>query len=322
MTVHVPYAQASSDRIGVFGAVHEGGLFESVPGDNVGQALALAGGLTARADSSTITVVDPAGNTTNLDLHGAAQGMGLAHTVTAGSRVYVAGFPDTSRSGSVTLSGAIARPGGYPIVTGQTTVREVLDRAGGILPGAAANSARLLRKSRPEPVDPERIRVLQATLMANPTARNGDAALATEFAQWDQGVVVLDLTGQDKNENADHVTLQDGDVLEVPRNPAGVRVLGAVNSAGEVAWTSGEDLDHYLEQAGGINRSGWKSRAWILKARNGSLIQYQSSLPIDPGDVVFVPNKPQPATWDTIKDIIGVTAQVATVVLIIQNIKK
>jgi protein involved in polysaccharide export with SLBB domain len=322
MTLHVPYVQASRGEIGVFGAVHKGGMFEGAPDDNVGVALALAGGLTGEADSSTVSVVSPDGIRTNLDLRGGSQGTSLAHPLEAGSRVYVAGFPDTTSIGSVTLQGEVAHPGGYPIVIGQTTLREVLDQAGGLRPTAAANSARLLRKVHSDPVDPLRVRVLQASLMTNPVTRGQDDAQALEFAMWDQGTVVLDLTGVAKSGSADKVTLQDGDVLEVPKSPLGVRVLGAVNHAGEVAWSPGQNLNYYLSQAGGINHSGWKSRAMVRKARNGSQIQYESSLPIDPGDVVFVPTKMPTPTWDVVKDVIAVTAQVATVVLIIQNIKK
>ncbi len=322
MTIHVPYKQGVRQQVGVFGAVHSSGLFESADSDNLGDALALAGGMASDADSSNVTVVGDDGVRVTLDLHGASLGTSLAHSITPGSRVYVSGSADTSHVGSVTLVGEVAHPGGYPIVTGHTTLREVLDRAGGLLPTAASNSARLIRKARRDPVEPERIRVLEASLMNNPRYSGRDAELAVEFAKWDRGSVVLDLSGADKSNSAESVTLQDGDMLEVPKNPLGVRVLGAVNHGGEVAWAAGKNLNYYLSEAGGVNVSGWKRRAVLLKARNGSQLQYQSSLPIDPGDVIYVPPGPQLTTWDVFKDFLGVTAQVATVVLIVQNLKK
>jgi hypothetical protein len=180
----------------------------------------------------------------------------------------------------------------------------------------------LIRKNRQDPVDPERLRVLEASMMAIPRYSNRDADFAVEFSRWDRGTVVLDLSGADKSSSPENVTLQDGDVLEVPRIPLGVRIVGAVNRGGEVAWASGQNLSYYLDQAGGVNTSGWKSRAVVLKARNGAQLQYQSSLSIDPGDVILIPARPQPTTWETFKDVLGVTAQVATVVLIVQNLKK
>lgn len=322
LTIFVPYAQGIRDQIGIFGAVNNGGLFESADGDDVEDALALAGGLTSQADSSNVVVIEGNGSRTRLDVRGTARSASLAQPLSAGSRVYVSGFADTSRAGSVTLRGEVVHPGGYPIIVGQTTLRDVLDQAGGLLPSAAANSARLMRTPREDPVNSERIRVLEASMMMNPRYGDNDKALAVEFARWSHTGVVLDLSGRDKAGDPAKVQLQDGDVLEVPKNPLGVRVLGAVNRAGEVPWVTGKNLNYYLAQADGVNHVGWKSRAVVVKARNGSQLQYESSLSIDPGDVIFIPNRQQVTTWETFKDVLGVTAQVATVVLIVQNLKK
>jgi len=117
--------------------------------------------------------------------------------------------------------------------------------------------------------------------------------------------------------------LRDGDSLEVPKGPLGVRVLGAVNAAGEVEWKPDKNLNYYLAQADGLNKAGWKTRTVVVKARNGSQLRYQTGLPIDPGDVIYVPLKPSGQTnWDIFKDIIAVTAQVATVILVVRSIGK
>jgi protein involved in polysaccharide export with SLBB domain len=318
LTIHVPYPAGAFEQVGVFGAVPQSGLFEYVEGDEVADLIALGGGLAANADSSASAVIAASGRRTELDLRAAGES-GLAYRLHPGDRLYVAGFPDTSRAGSVVLQGEVARPGGYPIVSGETTLREVLQAGGGLLTTAAANSARLIRKLPKDLVEPERFRVLRANLLNMPKpAYETDPELAAEFARWDYGTVVLDLTDSEGG----NLRLQDGDVLEVPRNPLGVRVLGAVNNAGEVDWQPGGRLSHYLTMAGGVNKLGWKSRTVVIKARNGSHLQYQSSLPIDPGDVIFVPAKKQMTTWEMVKDFVAVSAQVATIALIIQNVGK
>jgi protein involved in polysaccharide export with SLBB domain len=318
LTIHVPYPAGAFEQVGVFGAVPQSGLFEYVEGDEVADLIALGGGLAANADSSASAVIAASGRRTELDLRAAGES-GLAYRLHPGDRLYVAGFPDTSRAGSVVLQGEVARPGGYPIVSGETTLREVLQAGGGLSTTAAANSARLIRKLPKDLVEPERFRVLRANLLNMPKpAYETDPELAAEFARWDYGTVVLDLTDSEGG----NLRLQDGDVLEVPRNPLGVRVLGAVNNAGEVDWQPGGRLSHYLTMAGGVNKLGWKSRTVVIKARNGSHLQYQSSLPIDPGDVIFVPAKKQMTTWEMVKDFVAVSAQVATIALIIQNVGK
>ncbi|MCX6601263.1 MAG: SLBB domain-containing protein [bacterium] len=323
LTIHVPYPAGAFEQVGVFGAVPQSGLFEYVEGDQVADVIALGGGLAANADSSAAAVIAASGRRTELDLRAAGES-GLEYRLHAGDRLYVAGFPDTSRAGSVVLQGEVARPGGYPIVSGETTLREVLQAGGGLLPTAAANSARLVRKVPKDLVEPERFRVLQANLLNMPKpAYETDPELAAEFARWDYGTVVLDLTdAQREGSERGNLRLQDGDVLEVPRSPLGVRVLGAVNNAGEVNWQPDGRLSHYLTMAGGVNKLGWRSRTVIIKARSGSHLQYQSSLPIDPGDVIFVPAKKQVTGWEMVKDLVAVSAQVATIALIIQNVGK
>jgi protein involved in polysaccharide export with SLBB domain len=147
--------------------------------------------------------------------------------------------------------------------------------------------------------------------------------LAAEFLRWDYATVVVDLS-EVSSEHSDvgNIKLQDGDVLDVPRTPLGVRVLGSVNYAGEVAWQPGKKLDFYLTEAGGVNKAGWKSRAIIVKARNGSQLRYQNSLSVDPGDVIFVPQKYEASGWEQFKDFVAVTAQVVTVVFVVKNVGK
>ncbi|MBU0507581.1 SLBB domain-containing protein [bacterium] len=325
-TIYVPPPATSSLQVGVFGAVSNGGLFEYAENERLQTLLAVAGGLTAEADSSSIRILSGNGTETRLDLRGEKKSDALAHLLHPGDRVYITGFPDTSRTGSVTVIGEVANPGGFPIVVGETTLAEILTAAGGLLPSAAANSARLIRHERKELIEPERKRLLAASLRMNqvPAVRAIlDADLAVELSRWEYGTVVVDLTDATRPGSAAYqVKLHDGDVLEIPRHPLGVRVLGAVNHAGEVEWKPGANLRHYLQEAGGANRGAWRGLTMVIKARNGSLIRYESSLPIDPGDVVFVPMKPTTTTWTLVKDFVAVTAQVATVALIIQNIQK
>ncbi|RPH96370.1 hypothetical protein EHM69_01510 [candidate division KSB1 bacterium] len=323
-TIHVPYAADANLHIGVFGAVHQSGLFEFAEGDRVAEALALAGDLTSQADSSQIDVVSVGGQRISVDLRGTARNAALNRTLSPGDRIYVTGFPDTSRSGSVVIRGEVPRPGGYPVISGVTTLRDVLQEAGGLLPTAAANSARLIRRVDKDLIEPEVGRVVMAGMMrlAKP-AYDFDPQLASELTRWDYGTVVLDLSETSSSAiGADDIRLQDGDILEVPRTPLGVRVLGAVNHAGEVAWAADGNLNYYLRQVGGVNKMGWKNRALLVKARNGSQLRYQSSLTIDPGDVIFIPPKKDVTTWEFIKDFVAVTAQVATIALIIQNVGK
>jgi protein involved in polysaccharide export with SLBB domain len=324
-TIHVPYVDEGQNEVGVIGAVHQSGTFEFAPGDRVENLLVLGGGLTSTADSSNLLLMDRDGHQVIIDLRADDAAQRLNGPVGPGARLYVYGKPQTSQQGSVQVQGEVNRPGGYPVLNGKTTLREVLQAAGGLLPTAVPNSARLVRNVKHDVLAPERDRILAASLAAMPKGSYywTDAGIAVEFSRWNYSTVVVDVTNAATDGNAaGDITLQDGDVLEVPRSPLGVRVLGGVNQAGEVAWQPDQDLSYYLSKAGGLNKAGWKSRAVILKARNGSQLRYEPSLPIDPGDLIFIPAKPEQTTWEQIKDFVAVTTQVATIALVIQNIRK
>jgi len=315
--VYVPPKSAAYE-VGVFGEVRSPGLYEYAAGDDIKILLSLAGGLTALADSQLITM-QSGDKLQSIDLSSSSK------PVNAGDRIYVGGKPKSITLGSVTLSGQVGMPGGYTIIPGTTTVSEILDKAGGLLPDAALQSARLIRRSD------DRISSERRRMFLNPSKTStkedphmlADIEMSAEFARWEYGTVVLDLSAQQGEAGwAGDVVLLDGDQLDVPSQPLGVRVLGYVNNAGEVPWVEGASLNHYLKQAGGKNSAGWKGRAVILKARNGSQLRYSSKVSVDPGDVLFIPQRQRTTSWERVKDVISVVAQLATIVLVIDTATK
>ncbi|MBU1638524.1 SLBB domain-containing protein [bacterium] len=320
MTVYVPYPDETQDRIGVFGEVFSGGLFEYAQDDNLSDAIVLAGGLTPSADRTAIKICSR--NSDEPRACSLNDPEELKVSLLPGDRVYICGLPDTSKEGSVTVSGQVMRPGGYPIVNGVTTLAEVLEAAGGFTDAAARNSARLVRKKETDLTANERFRVsLFMTQTSAKPAYPADPELAAEFARWDYGTVVIDLSGNGEPSPSD-VILFDGDCLEVPASPLGVRVLGYVNHGGEVPWIENGRLNDYLRVAGGTNPGGWKNRTVVIKASNGSQIRYGTNVTIDPGDLIFIPSKPETTNWERFKDVVSVTAQLATLALVIQNVSK
>ncbi len=318
--IYVP-PRSEGTQVGVFGEVRNPGLYDYSAGDDVATLLSLAGGLTTLADSTKISLQTSEGETKQLSYSPSS----LATPVHVGDRVYVGGSPKNDALGSVSLSGQLKHPGGYTITPGVTTVADVIQQAGGLTADAAAQSARLVRNGD-DRVEMERRRLStkpqKGSQRDDPTML-ADLEMSAEFARWAYGTVVLDLTAKEGESGwPGEVVLQDGDRLEVPSQPLGVRVLGYVNNAGEVPWVDGANLSYYLDEAGGKNAAGWKGRAVVLKARNGSQIRYSDRVSIDPGDVIFVPQRPRTTGWDRFKDVVTVVAQLATIVLVIDSANK
>lgn len=312
--VWVPLKEKGPSEVGVFGGVFSPGLFEYVPGDHISDLIELAEGTRRTAKIQEAYLVRSNGERISISLN---------TEVKPGDRLYVPMEYVSQRFGTVTLKGEFVQPGSYPIEIGKTTLREVLAEAGGPLPDAAINSARLIRAPDYEFRDPEKARLLRKRQLGNVLDKGWlDRILTAAYERWPGTTVVLDLSRLLKDDNpGEDIILCDGDVLEIPKQPLGIRMLGYVNQSGETAYHPGWKLKDYLQAVGGVNRGGWKSRAQIVKASTGSVLLYSSRVSLDPGDIVFVPAKPQPTTWAQIKDGIAIVAQLATIALIAWTVK-
>ena len=138
------------------------------------------------------------------------------------------------------------------------------------------------------------------------------------------------------------ITLQEGDRLMVPQAPGTVNVVGAVFAPTALVYTPYRTVKEYLTMAGGtteiaddkeiyvikvngaaVSRKGF---SWLKASWDGSKYGYHpggiSSLTLDPGDTIVVPEKLERIAWlKNIKDIatilgnIALTAGVAFVAL-------
>jgi len=316
--IWAPFKEEGPSAVGVFGGVSAPGVFEYVSGDHVASLVKLAGGTLAsaklsqsylvRANGQHVTISDP--STQEVE-------------VQPGDRLYVPMEYKEQQFGTATIKGEVARPGSYPVEIGRTTLRQVLEAAGGVLPTAAANSARLVRAPS-EFRDAEKSRLLRPREIGSPLGETSfDAELRAAYERWLGTTVVLDLSQLLETDTPkDDIVLQDGDILEIPKYPLGVRVVGCVNQSGETAYHPDWNLEDYLKVVGGVSRGGWKAQARVVKASTGSVVLYSSRVRLDPGDIVFVPSKQPTTAWTQIKDGVAVVSQLATIVLIVITASK
>ena len=161
----------------------------------------------------------------------------------------------------VIVGGEVLVPGPYSLLTTSDRVSDLVDRAGGVLPTGYVDGARLIRP-------------------------------AGEFGRVD-----LDLAAALEDRGGDEdLVLQEGDTLFVPEYSPTVRVTGAVNSPVTVRYVPGEDLDYYIDNAGGWRANADKGRTSVRYA-NGSaqtrskFLLFSSWPTPGPGSEVFVPEK-------------------------------
>jgi polysaccharide export outer membrane protein len=174
-------------------------------------------------------------------------------------RIVVRSAPGFRPQQFVTVEGQFQHIGSYAIAENQDRVRDVVTRAGGLLPGAYPGSFRLVRDGKRVSVDLEK-------------ATRGDV-----------------------NNN---LPLLGGDRLEIDRDQKTVYVDGAVTKPSLIRYRPGLTLSEYIELAGGPTEKGVPGKATIeypsgFSARVKKVAYFFHSSPdVTSGSVITVPEKP------------------------------
>jgi len=130
--------------VAVAGNVKRPAIYEIMPkGGKLNDVIALAGGLTSGAYKGRIQIVRVMDNTIRTafesDLHSPVS---AAQILKDGDLLKIFAVPGGAIS--VRIAGAVIQPGVYTIVPGETTLREIINRAGGLM-YTAANEGELTR---------------------------------------------------------------------------------------------------------------------------------------------------------------------------------
>lgn len=277
--------------------------------------------------------------------HDASQDLALAagDTITVFSQNDIRP-PLDSQTKYVELGGEFEHGGVYSVGPGET-LRDLIRRAGGFtnrayLYGSEFNreSVRVLQQQRLD----EYIRATSAEadrasreLAAAAMASGNAAAINTENSRTIQqnqvsrlsqiratGRVVLQFKPDSKSvDDVPALKLENGDRFIVPFAPETVNVVGAVYNQNSFLLQRPGTVGHYLELAGGTNRSADKHRAFVIRA-DGSVVNSASvkglwgsefaKLRLNPGDTIVVPERMlRPTALRTFMDWTQMFAQLA-----------
>ncbi len=224
-------------------------------------------------------------------------------------------LPSELRAGFVRIDGEVNKPGIYQLAANET-LRDVLQRAGGIAPHGYLYASQLLRES---------VRVaeelkLQALIQqesrdvlspANQSVSTADGRTSTSDIElrraYIQALGQIHATGRvtlqlsptaEGSGDVPDFALQDGDHFFIPARPNTVDVLGSVFNQGSLRYTKDGKIGTYLKVAGGHTREGDKEQEFVLRADGTVLSRHASSrfekLIIYPGDTVVVPARLRP----------------------------
>jgi polysaccharide biosynthesis/export protein len=316
--VVVPFVGA---QVELYGAVHTPGIFEHLEGERLSDLLTVAGGLNVEALPDSICLVrfgaDGLSTTTRYFNYPAEN-----PELQSRDQIFVRPRPDWHAGPTVELKGEFQYPMLLPIVEGTTRVSDAIAAGGGFTEDAAVNEATLTRTGDPEQLkdlEYERLKLVPIADMSR-----------TEYEYFKmkqrekQGKMEVDFRSVLADPGRpDNILLKRGDVLYTPMSRKFVQVSGQVGNPGNIQHDSNLTVPDYIERAGGYSWNARKSRTTLIRGRTGEWVRDPSdSLHPEPGDVIWVPEKPEPNLWVLFKDGMMVASQAATVYLLIQQVTK
>jgi protein involved in polysaccharide export with SLBB domain len=221
--------------------------------------------------------------------------------------------PDFRLHRTITLSGQVVRPGVYELESVKTSLREIIQRAGGLTPEAMPSGGIFLRPFGG--IDPEkkRVNILAGVQNADPTSNGindilgrlnetkrlpmtGELMVSPLLHGLKEGSLnrmVVNLPGILAGDPAADVELQDGDEIIIPRKTEVAYVVGETASpfASFKVSSGGLTVRQILNLAGGPTRNADTSHIRLLKADGRIVDSWVSSKTVEPGDAVLVPQK-------------------------------
>lgn len=316
--------------IKVDGEVQAPGQFKFGEGMTVEDAILMAGGFKSSATSNRVEI---SRRVKNSDVFSKEAIISEVFTVdvdpslknSANSIVLqpfdiVAVRPSTSFSTQkqIEIKGEVLYPGIFTLEHKNERITDLLKRAGGFTALAYVEGASLKRPG------PKKTDLLNKEKQNNPfdvlTNTNDNEIKSNEYVGINLSKIMANPG------SANDLFLEEGDILEIPKQLQTVKVSGEVLSPVTVLFEPHKGFKSYVNGAGGITDYSKLKRGYV-KYANGSVkstksyLLFRSYPAIKPGAEIIIP-KGNPRKPISITEIVGITSSLLTLILLFNQVSK
>ena len=287
--VRIERVSETSPVVSVSGAVHSSQQVEFEESDRIGRLIEMAGGYLEEADRERVVIHrTEQRQTSRIELE-LTEDTRHNFELRPNDRIVIPYLEDDARSYSAWVHGEAIMPGNYPISHEQTTLKDLLETAGGVTSSALAESAYIVRS----PVHTRNVRPSTAFNVAELQRTSDQLAQGFEYLQREDQLgtenrVHVDLTN---DRELSETIISDGDRLFVPKDHRAVILYGQVNSPGNYAFDESKTVRDYLEKAGGMTIAADTERLFIIKAGSRAW-KHPDDTRLQSGDMIFVDRVP------------------------------
>ncbi len=326
-----PQLDWNRNFVEVEGAVNKPTQFQFVEGDQLSCAILFARGISSAYENADLIEI------TRLSYDGMKEEI-ISVTlkenpqIKRGDRIRVVSSETQKRDFKVLVGGEVNKPGYIYITKNQTSIKEVIEKAGGFKSNADLLNSELIRgtyrsRSRSQQEQPFQDRrrtfslhafsiqtdLLMMNRMANIESEDSLSLMTDNQLRNAKTIVTVDFKKVlIDNLDDSKIIVKDGDIIFIPEITNLVYVYGQAMNPGYVEYVEGMDYGYYLEKAGGIGNAA-KDEVYLVKRKTRAYIDMTDEdykYTIESGDYIWVP-KEYPRTFDF---YLTRTARIAAVV--------
>jgi protein involved in polysaccharide export with SLBB domain len=234
-----------------------------------------------------------------VDLDNDLKGIGAEIILQPYDVVSIKKDPSKQKQITVEVKGEILLEGSYTLQNPEERLSSVIVRAGGLLPYANIHGVKLIRIKAAQ----DAALIKRLAMSNNEKSRSNVNADSLQLIELDQlknstTEVPLDLDKILRNPGGeDDLTMQDGDVVIIPRYINTVLISGEVLKPVTIQFDAKSSFGDYISAAGGFNKSAYKKRVFVVypngrSARTKSFLGFKSYPKVVAGSSIFVPVEP------------------------------
>ncbi len=342
-----PQPDLEHNSFTVSGAVNNPGKFFFVEGDHLQDALELAQGINdayENIDGIEIHRLNYDGD----EIRVIKSDMNSNPALERGDGIIVIARETQKKGFSVIVAGEVNNPGRIPVTKNNTTIKQVIEKAGGVKQDASlrrsklftGNSLPLLLENyygvdlnkMPNILDEKLTEfLLKFQNMMMIRMSNVDEMDSSYFLMENDLRLLLesgpvDFTKiADTSSNVSDYIVSDGDVIIIPPKEKTVYVFGQVAEPGKVNYVAGRDFEYYIKEAGGKGEYARDDIMLIKSVTKEWIPADEENAVIEEGDYIYVPRSLSRSFNYYVKNtsiFLSIVGSLATIALLVVNLTK
>jgi protein involved in polysaccharide export with SLBB domain len=232
--------------------------------------------------------------------------------------------PAYNEQANIQVDGEVVYPGSYTINAKTERISDVIRRAGGLLPGASAEGAVMLRRTFVNSSD-SALLLNKLEVFYNKLKDSTDIERMRSTIERKEQLLGIELGEILAHPGSKYdMYLEEGDVIKVPKKLQTVQMFGEVYFPKKVRFDKNSTFRDYVRGAGGFTAQALKRRSYIVYS-NGEVKSTRKTLffnsypKVKPGAEIYVPIKKQRAGLSG-GEAVGLASALASMALVIVTI--